>query len=134
MIEENPDQKIQLKRKTYGPVAFGSKIFAPAQLKTPIHSKKFLAIYIAFLEFEQILREATKPAIVLTDNKLVIRFFQTKAIQPHCGACGCVLQFNFRISHIAGSLNTAVDSLFRLELKVKENTSENQGRHSNNTY
>ena len=33
MIEDNPDQKIQSKRKTYGPVAFGSKVFSPAQLK-----------------------------------------------------------------------------------------------------
>ena len=27
MIEDNPDQKIQSKRKTYAPVAFGSKFF-----------------------------------------------------------------------------------------------------------
>ena len=33
MIEDNPDQKIQSKRKTYAPVAFGSKVFSPAQLK-----------------------------------------------------------------------------------------------------
>ena len=30
MIEDNPDQKIQSKRKTYAPVAFGSKVFSPA--------------------------------------------------------------------------------------------------------
>ena len=30
MIEDNPDQKIQSKRKTYTPVAFGSKVFSPA--------------------------------------------------------------------------------------------------------
>ena len=29
MIEDNPDQKIQSKRKTYAPIAFGSKIFSP---------------------------------------------------------------------------------------------------------
>ena len=28
MIEDNPDQKIQSKRKTYSPVAFGSKAFS----------------------------------------------------------------------------------------------------------
>ena len=39
MIEDNPDQKIQSKPKTYAPVAFGSKIFSPAQLKTSIYSK-----------------------------------------------------------------------------------------------
>ena len=33
MIEDNPDQKIQSKGKTYAPVAFGSKFFSPAQLK-----------------------------------------------------------------------------------------------------
>ena len=33
MIEDNPDQKIQSKRKTYAPVAFGSKVFPPQSLK-----------------------------------------------------------------------------------------------------
>ena len=49
MIEDNPDQKIQSKRKTYAPVAFGSKIFSPAQLKISFHSKEFLAIYLLYL-------------------------------------------------------------------------------------
>ena len=121
MIEDNPDQKIQSKRKTYAPVAFGSKIFSPAQLKMSIYSKEFLAIYMAFLEFAHILWEATKPTIVLTDNKSVTRFFQTKAIPPALwNACDYVLQFNLKIAHIAGSVNTAADFLSRLELKVTE--------------
>ena len=41
MIEDNPDQKIQSKRKTYAAVAFGSKIYSPAQLKMSIYSKDF---------------------------------------------------------------------------------------------
>ena len=41
MIEDNPDQKIQSKRKTYAPVAFGSKFFSPVQLKMSIYSKEF---------------------------------------------------------------------------------------------
>ena len=121
MIEDNIDQKIQSKRKTYAPVAFGSKIFSPAQLKMSIYSKEFLAIYMAFLEFAHILWEATKPTIVLTDNKSVTRFFQTKAIPPALwNACDYVLQFNFKIAHIAGSVNTAAEFLSRLELKVTE--------------
>ena len=44
MIEDNPDLKIQSKRKVYTPVAFGSKIFSPAQLKMSIYSKEILAI------------------------------------------------------------------------------------------
>ena len=38
MIEDNPDQKIQSKRKTSAAVAFGSKVFSPAQLKMSIYS------------------------------------------------------------------------------------------------
>ena len=111
MIGDNPNQKIQSKRKTYS-VAFGSKIFSPPQRKKSIYSKEFLAIYLAFLEFAHILWEATKPKIVLTDNKSVTRFFQTKAIPPALwNACEYVLQFNFKIVHIAGSVNTAADFL-----------------------
>ena len=121
MIEDDPDQKIQSKRKTYAPVAFGSIVFSPAQLKMSIYSKEFLAIYMAFLEFAHILWETSKTTIVLTDNKSVTRFFQTKAIPPSLwNASDYVLQFNFKIAHIVGSVNTAADFLSRLELKVKE--------------
>ena len=121
MIEDSPDQKIQSKRKTYAPVAFGSSVFSPAQLKMSIYSKEFLANYMAFLEFASILWETPKLLIVLTDNKSVTRFFQTKAILPSLwNACDYVLQFNFKIAHIAGSVNTAADFLSRLELKVTE--------------
>ena len=61
MIEDNPDQKIQSKRKTYAPVAFGSKVISPAQLEMSIYSKEFLAMYMAFLEFAHILWETSKP-------------------------------------------------------------------------
>ena len=121
MIENNPDQKIQSKRKTYAPVAFGSKIFSPTQLKMSKDSKEFLAVYMAFLEFAHILWEATKPTIVLTDNRSVTRFFQTTAIPPALWkACDYALQFNFKKAHIAGSVNTLADFLSRLELKITE--------------
>ena len=93
MIKDNPDQKIQSKRKTHAPVSCGSKAFSPAQLKMSIYSKDFLAIYMAFLEFANILWETSEPTIVLTDNKSVTRFFQTKAIPPTLwNACDFVLQ------------------------------------------
>ena len=85
MIEDSPDQKIHSKRKTYAPVAFGSKIFSPAQLKMSINSKEVLAIYMAFVEFANNLWEATKAKIVLTDNKSVTHFFQTKQFPQHSG-------------------------------------------------
>ena len=91
MIEDNPDQKIQSKRKTYAPAAFGSKIFSPAQLQMSTYSKEFLAEYMAFLEFAHILWEATKPTFLLTDNKSVTRFFQTKPLLPELwNACDYV--------------------------------------------
>ena len=121
MIEDNPDQKIQSKKKTYASVVFGSKIFSPAQLRMSIYSKEFLAIYMAFLEFAHVLWEARKPTIVLPDNNSVTRLFQTKAFPPSLwNACDYVLQFNLKIAHIAGSVNTAADFLSWIESKVTE--------------
>ena len=85
MIEDNPDQKIQSKRKTYAPVAFGSKVFSPAQLKQSIHSKKLLAIYMAFLEFAHFLWETSKPTIVLTDKNQLPGSSRQKPFHHACG-------------------------------------------------
>ena len=99
MIQDNPNQKIQSERETHASVA----------------------IYMAFFEFAYILWEVTKPTIVLTDNKSVTRFFQLRAIPPALwNACDCALQFNFKLAHIVGSVNTADDFLCILELKVAE--------------
>ena len=84
-FEDNPDQKIQSKRKTYAPVGFASKFFSPAQLMMSIYSKVFLAIYMAFLEIAHILWEATKPTIDLTDNKSVPAFSKQRQSHQHSG-------------------------------------------------
>ena len=121
MIQDNPEQKIQSNRKTSAPVAFGSNIFTSAQQKMPSHTIKFLKIYMAFLELAHFLWEASKPTIVLTDNKSVTRFSQTKSIPPSLwNACDYVLQFSFKIAHFVGSANTAADFFSRLELKVAQ--------------
>ena len=120
-IEDNPDQKIQSKRKTYALVAFESKIFSPAHLKMSIYSEELLAIHMAILNFAHILWEASKPTIVVTDNKSVNRYFRTKASQPSLwNACDFVLQFNFKIAYIDGLVITAAYFFSRLELKVTE--------------
>ena len=76
---------------------------------------------MAFQVFEHILWEATKPTIVLTDNKSITRFFQTKAIPPALWkTCEYELQFNFKIALFASSVNTAADFHSRLELKFTE--------------
>ena len=77
---------------------------------------------MAFLEFLHIFCERQqKLKIILTDNKSVTRFFQTKAIPPVLwNACDYVLQFNFKITHIASSVNIADDFLSRLNFRVTE--------------
>ena len=80
-----------------------------------IYAKEFLAIYYAFKEFGHIFWGTPKPVIILTDNKSVTRFFQTKIIPPPLwNACDFVIQFNFTIAHIAGKKNTAADYLSRI--------------------
>ena len=86
-----------------------------------IYCKEFLAIYHAFLEYSHILWETTIPTLVMTDNRSVTRFFQTKAIPPTLwNACDYVLQFNFHIMHVAETQNTATDFLSRIDLNPKE--------------
>ena len=117
LIEDDPNQKYTSTRKTYAPIAYGSKTFSPTQIKISIYAKEFLAIYMAFKEFGHIFWGATKPVSIMTDSKSVTRFFQTKMIPPPLwNACDFVLQFSFTIAHIPRNMNTAADSLSRLEM------------------
>ena len=60
-----------------------------------IYCEEFLAICHAFLEYSHILWETTIPTLVLTDNRSVTRFFETKTTPPALWiACDYVLQFN----------------------------------------
>ena len=54
LIEDDPSQKFTSIRKSYAPVAYGSKTFNPDQIKMSIYAKEFLAIYFAFKEFGHI--------------------------------------------------------------------------------
>ena len=104
LIDDDPSQKFTLIRNSYAPVAYGSKTFTPAQMKMSIYAKDSLAIYFAFKEFGRIFQGAPKPVIILTDNKAVTRFFQTKVVPPVLwNACDYVIQFNFVKGHIPGA-------------------------------
>ena len=121
LIEDDPNQKYTSKRKTYAPIAYGSKTYSPSQIKMSVYAKEFLAIYMAFKEFGHIFWGATKPVIIVTDSKLVTRFFQTKMIPPPLwNACDFVLHFNFVIAHIPGKMTTAADFLSRREKDPNE--------------
>ena len=121
LTEADPNQKYTSDKKSYAPTAYGSKTFTPSQLKMSIHAKEFLAIYYSFKEFGRIFWGTSKPVIILTDNKSVTRFFQTKIIQPALGsACDFVIQFNFIIAHIPGKNSTAADYLSRIDMDPTE--------------
>ena len=110
LIEDDPNQKYTSTRKTYAPIAYGSKTYSPSQIKMSICAKEFLAIYMAFKEIGHVFRGATKPVIIMTESKSVTRFFQTKMIPPPLWiACDFVLQLNFTIAHIPGKMNTAAE-------------------------
>ena len=117
LIEDDPNQKLTSLTKSYAPVAYGSKTFTPAQIKMSIYAKEFLAINFAFCkEVGHIFWGAPKPVIILTGNKSVTRFLQTKIVPPALWiACDYVIQFNFVIAHVPGAQNTAADYLSRLE-------------------
>ena len=121
LIEDDPNQKYTSTRKTYAPIAYGSKTYSPSQIKMSIYAKEFLAIYMAFKEFGHIFWGTTKPVIFMTDSKSVTRFFQLKIIPPPLwNACDFVSHFNFTNAHIPGKMNTAADFLFRLEIDPNE--------------
>ena len=109
-IEDDQSEKYTSVQKSVAPVAYGSKDFSPAQLKVSTYAKDFLAIFFAFKEFGHIFWGTPKPVIILTDNKSVTCFFQTKIIRPTLwNACEYVIQFNFTIAHIPGKNDSAAD-------------------------
>ena len=121
MIEENAEKKITSVRITYAQVALGSKMFSPSQIKMSIYANEFLAIYFAFMEYSHILWESTKPVVVLTDNKSVTPFFQTKIIPPALwNLCDFSLQIRLTNAHVPGKMNTAAGFLSRLDLHPKD--------------
>ena len=96
---ENNDEK----KKTYAPVAFGSQRFTEGQMSLTMYAKEFLAMHFAFDEFAHILWGVKKPTIVMTDNKALTRFFQSKRIPPKLwNHCDQALQFDFVLAHVPG--------------------------------
>ena len=69
LIEDDPNQKYTSTRKTYAPIAYGSKTYSPSQIKLSFYAKVFLAFYMAFKEFGPFFWGATKPLIIITDTK-----------------------------------------------------------------
>ena len=134
MIEENDERKLLSKKKTFAPVAFGSRVFSPAQLKMSIYCKEFLAIYHAILEYSHILWETTIPTMGFVRQQFSNKILPDKNNTTRTlECCDYVLQFKFRIMHVAGSQNTAANFLSKLELTPKKSTTKAKGRYLNVT-
>ena len=109
------DQKGKTK-KTYAPVSFGSRPFTTTQFKFSVYYKEFLALYFALDHFAHFIWGATKPVLVLTDNRSLTQFFQSKSIHPSLWNClDRVLSFNILLAHIPGKANSAADFLSRMQ-------------------
>ena len=109
------------KKKTYAPVVFGSQRFTEGQMSLTMYAKEFLAMHFAFDEFAHILWGVKKPTIVMTDNKALTRFFQSKRIPPKLwNHCDQALQFDFVLAHVPGVENPAADYLSRLDINPED--------------
>ena len=114
--EANDGQK-----KTYARVGFGSQRFTESQMSLTMYAKEFLAMHFAFDEFAHILWGVKKPTIVMTNNKALTRFFQSKRIPPKLwNHCDQALQFDFVLAHVPGVENPAADYLSRLGINPED--------------
>ena len=85
-----------------------------------MYTKKFPAMHFAFDEFALILWGVKKPIIVMTDNKALTRFFQSKRIPPKLwNYCDQALQFDFVSAHVPGVENPGADYLSRLDINPR---------------
>ena len=116
MIEDYLQDQNGKEKKTYAPVSFGSRLFTATQLKFSVYFKEFLALYFALDHFSHFIWGATKPVLILTDNRSLTQFFQSKTIHPSLWNClDRVLSFNILLAHIPGKANSAADFLSRMQ-------------------
>ena len=86
-----------------------------------MYAKEFLAMHFAFDEFAHILWGVKKPTIVMTDNKSLTRFFQSKRLPPKLwNYCDQALQFNFVLADVPVVENPAADYRSRLNINPKD--------------
>ena len=113
MIEDYKTNENNQELKVDAPVNFGSRILHPNQLKLSIYAKEFFTVQFALDTFANFIWGCIKPVLILTDNRSVTRFFQTKIIPPTLwNALDHVLSFdiNSRSPMHENEINTAADT------------------------
>ena len=95
---------------------FCSRLFTETQLKFSVYYKKILSLNFALDHFAQFIWGATKPVLVLTDNRSLTQFFLSRSIHPSLWIClDRVLSFIILLAHIPGNANSASDFLSRMQ-------------------
>ena len=121
MIEDYLVEEDGKKKQAYEPVFFGSQLFNTSQLKLSTYCKQFLTLYFALEHFSHFIWGAEKPVIVLTDNKSLTNFFQSKSLHPSLwNLMDRIIGYNVVLAHIPGKANAAADSSSRMQTDPNE--------------
>ena len=108
-------------KKTYARVAFGSQRFTEGQMSLTMNAKEILAVHFASDELAHKFWGVKKPTIVMTDNKALFRFFQSKRFPPKLwNLCDQTLQIDYVLAHVSGVENPAADYLYRLDINPED--------------
>ena len=121
MIEDNPDQMIHSKRKTYAPLAIETKNLLPRTVKNAhffaglpgdLHGiSRVYAHFVGSIKTDERLNGQQISHPFLPNKSYSTIFVERKRL---CTA------FNFKLEHISGSVNTAANFSSRLELIISE--------------
>ena len=118
MVVDYVNETEKKEEKTYAPVSFGSHLFNTTQLKFSIYNKKFLVLYYAL--DSHYFWGSSQQVIILSVNKSLKQFFQSKVIPPSLRNClDRILAFKIVIAHIPGSANYTAN-LFSKTEKAKQ--------------
>ena len=121
MVEDYVNGTGKKEKKKYAPVSFGSHLFNATQFNFSFYYKEFLALYYALDYFSHYIWGSSKQVIIVTDNKSLTQFFQSKLIPPSLWNClDRILPFNIVIAHIPGRANYAADFLSRMEMTKQQ--------------
>ncbi|USP73296.1 Reverse Transcriptase [Curvularia clavata] len=96
------------------PVFYHSRKFDEAELNYDVHDKELLGVVDAFEQWEVYLLGLPHTIEVFTDHQNLTSFMTTKKLnRRQVRYAEMLAQFDFKITHRAGSLNGAADALSR---------------------
>ena len=96
------------------PIAFFSRQMIPAERNYEIYDKELLAIHECFREWRQFLQGSRHPVSVICDHKNLQYFMTTKQLTRRQARWSLFFsEFDFTLTHRAGSLNGKADLLSR---------------------